>query len=223
MVKNKKKLKKTVKSPQKSPSSKNPNFSIVSDKLLYVILIVAIFSLIISSYTLYELKFSDNTDKTISLNDFLQKLTSNQELANYKGISPQNIITIDESNLPGLQTQIVGLDSSHIGKFIVQYDDRIVLYDYDNNNILLNEQVKKSEPMPEDFFKKLLAHQELSGVEQENPQGGLLDSVSLQSLQTSLPDVYKDAKVGDYLLRYSDRLIIYDYNSDKIVNAVQLQ
>ena len=37
-----------------------------------------------------------------------------------------------------------------------------------------------------------------------------------------MPDVYKDAKVGDALLRYTTALVIYDYNNDNVVNAVAL-
>ena len=77
--------------------------------------------------------------------------------------------------------------------------------------------------MPQDFFAKLLQHPELQGVGQTQPQGGILDQASLASLKQQLPDVYKDALVGDYLLRYTDRLVIYNYQQDRIVNAVAIQ
>lgn len=74
----------------------------------------------------------------------------------------------------------------------------------------------------EDFFAKLNAHPELSGLENEQPIGGQLDANSLSTLQQQFPNVYANAKVGDFLLRYSTKLIIYDYNNDAIVNAVNL-
>ena len=76
--------------------------------------------------------------------------------------------------------------------------------------------------LPADFLAKLNAHPELAGLENEQPVGGQLDQASLGTLRQQFPNVYANAKVGDFLLRYSTRLIIYDYNSDAIVNAVDL-
>lgn len=76
--------------------------------------------------------------------------------------------------------------------------------------------------LPADFLTKLNAHPELQGLENEQPIGGQLDADSLNTLKQQFPDVYLNAKVGDFLLRYTTRLIIYDYNADVIVNAVNL-
>jgi hypothetical protein len=65
-------------------------------------------------------------------------------------------------------------------------------------------------------------HPELAGLENEQPVGGQIDQASLDTLRQQFPDVYADAKVGDFLLRCTTRLIIYDYNADTIVNAVNL-
>lgn len=75
----------------------------------------------------------------------------------------------------------------------------------------------------DEFFAKLNKHPELKGLQNEQPVGGQLDAASLSTLKQQFPDVYKDAKVGDFLLRYKTKLIIYDYDSDRIVNAVNLQ
>jgi len=76
--------------------------------------------------------------------------------------------------------------------------------------------------LPEDFYAKLNAHPEISGLENEQPIGGQLDQASLDTLRQQFPQVYANAKVGDFLLRYTTRLIIYDYNADAMVNAVNL-
>ena len=76
--------------------------------------------------------------------------------------------------------------------------------------------------LPSDLFTKLNLHPELMGLENEQPLGGQIDELSLETLKQQFPDVYADAKVGDYLLRYSTRLVIYDYNNDEIVNALNL-
>src|SRR3989338_9053491 len=53
--------------------------------------------------------------RTISMNDFLKKLTSHDEMKGYVGVAPLNIIQIHNNNLANLQSQIAGLDASYIG------------------------------------------------------------------------------------------------------------
>ena len=77
--------------------------------------------------------------------------------------------------------------------------------------------------MPADFFTKLFKHAELKGLEKEEPIGGQLDANSLETLKRQFPDVYANTKTGDFLLRYSTKLVIYDYNADRVVNIVNLQ
>ena len=72
------------------------------------------------------------------------------------------------------------------------------------------------------FFTKLNKHVELKGLQNQQPIGGQLDQSSLNTLRQQFPDVYANAKVGDFLLRYQTKLVIYDYNQDRIVNAVNL-
>lgn len=162
--------------------------------------------------------------QAISIEDFLSKLTAHPEAQAYVGISPLNVIQINSNNLPNLQAQIAGLDISYLGSFLVQYTDAIVVYDYNNDAVrgAVRLQQPQQASLPADFSAKLNAHPELKGLESEQPVGGQLDANSLSTLQQQFPNVYANAKVGDFLLRYSTRLIIYDYNNDAIVNAVNL-
>ncbi len=162
--------------------------------------------------------------QAISIEDFLSKLTSHPEAQAYVGVSPLNVIQINSNNLPNLQTQIAGLDISYLGGFLVQYTDAIVVYDYNNDAVrgTVRLQQPQQAALPADFSAKLNAHPELSGLGSEQPAGGQLDANSLSTLQQQFPNVYANAKVGDFLLRYSTKLIIYDYNNDAIVNAVDL-
>ncbi len=161
---------------------------------------------------------------SIDAYDFLAKLTAHPEASSYVGISPLNIIQINTNNIDNLQAQIAGLDTSFLGSFIVQYTDSVVIYDYNNDIILgtVSLQQPQQAELPEDFLTKLNAHPELAGLEAEQPIGGQLDQASLDTLKQQFPDVYANAKVGDFLLRYTTRLIIYDYNADVMVNAVNL-
>ncbi len=191
----------------------------------YLLFVLVITTLIVSSFSLVK------TNKlagavvadTINVNDFLSKLTSHDGTKVYIGVTPLNILQVNQNNLVDLQTQINGLDTSYIGDFIVQYSDNIVIYDYNNDQIkgILNLQQPQPQ-LPADFFTKLNNHAELQGLENEQPTGGQLDEASLNTLKQQFPNVYGNAKVGDFLLRYQTKLIIYDHIQDRIVNSADL-
>ncbi|MDP6138580.1 MAG: hypothetical protein QF655_02935 [Candidatus Woesearchaeota archaeon] len=192
----------------------------------YIIIILIIATLFVSGLVLLDVKQikASLLPQTIDANDFLAKLTAHPEASSYVGISPLNIIQINTNNIDNLQAQIAGLDTSFLGSFIVQYTDSVVIYDYNNDIILgtVSLQQPQQAGLPGDFLTKLNAHPELAGLETEQPIGGQIDQASLDTLMQQFPEVYANAKVGDFLLRYTTRLIIYDYNTDAIVNAVNL-
>lgn len=191
----------------------------------YIIVILILATLIVSVFGLvyaYQVKKAV-VPKAIHINDFLKKLTSHDEMKSYVGIAPLNIIQVNSNNFANLQAQISGLDMSYIGNFIVQYKDKVVVYDYDNNKIKGVVNLEQQQPqLPGDFFTKLNSHSEMQGLQSQQPVGGQLDAASLSTLKQQFPDVYANANVGDFLLRYETRLIIYDYNNDRIVNVVNL-
>ncbi|MBI1935268.1 hypothetical protein HYS31_02405 [Candidatus Woesearchaeota archaeon] len=192
----------------------------------YILIILVLATLtvsIISLMRINELK-KTATPKTVSIEDFLKKLTSHDEMKSLVGIAPLNIIQINNANYANLQAQISGLDVSFIGNYVVQYTDRIVVYDYDNDKFrgIVSLQQPQQGQLPQDFFEKLNKHSELQGLQNQQPVGGQLDAASLNTLKQQFPEVYANAKVGDFLLRYQTRLIIYDYSRDAIVNAVNL-
>ena len=191
----------------------------------YAIIFMIIATFIISIFALlniYQIKKSV-VPTTVNVNDFLKKLTSHNEMKSYVGVAPLNIVQLSNNNLANLQAQISGLDASHIGSFIVQYTDRIVIYDYSNDKLRGNVALQQPQTqLSSDFFTKLNKHVELKGLQNQQPIGGQLDQASLNTLKQQFPDVYANAKVGDFLLRYQTKLVIYDYNQDSIVNAVNL-
>ena len=188
----------------------------------YFLIFLVISTLAVSAVSLfytYELKKA-LVPKNINVKDFLSKLTSHTEMKSYAGVNPLNIVQINSNNFANLQSQISGLYPSYVGSFIVQYSDRIVVYDYDNNKIKGNMNLQPQ--LPTDMLAKLNKHSELKGLEKQQPVGGQLDEASLKTLKEQFPTVYKNAKTGDFLLRYQTKLIIYDYKQDKIVNSVNL-
>lgn len=158
--------------------------------------------------------------------DLIEKLTTNQELSAYKDIRPANIIIVNQENLESLKEQIAGLDASYLGDFILSYNDRIVIYDYDANqiksNIALQQEPEQSQ-LPADFFQKLLTHPEMEGLESENPNGRQLDQATLDQLRGDFPTLYENSEVGDFVLQYTSKLIIYNYQNDVIKDAFDLQ
>lgn len=206
-----------------SSYSRSPN---LLDKpvIQYLIIFSIIATLVISIFSLintYQLK-KVLIVKTINVNDLLKKLTANSEMKGYVGTAPLNIIQINSNNLGNLQSQMSGLDISYISNFIIQYSDRVVVYDYDNDKIKGTFNLQQQAQLPNDLLTKLYKHAELKGLENQKPVVGQLDAASLNTLKQQFPDVYKDSKAGDFLLRYQTKLIIYDYNTDKIVNSVNL-
>lgn len=192
----------------------------------YFIVFSIIATLIISIFALinaYEIK-NMIAPKTINVNDFLKKLTSHNEMKGYVGVAPLNIIQVNNNNFANLRAQINGLDESYIGSFIVQYNDKVVIYDYDNDKISgsVGFQQPQQSQLPPDFFTKLNKHSELDGLQNQQPIGGQIDAASLNTLKQQFPDVYANTKVGDFLLRYKTKLIIYDYAQDRVINIVNL-
>lgn len=191
----------------------------------HIIVLAIIGTLIISVFSLvntYQLKKS-LIPEAVNINDFLKKLTAHNEMKSYVGVAPLNIVQVNNNNIGNLQAQINGLDTSYIGSFIVQYTDRVVIYDYQNDMLRGNVNLQQPQAqLPDDFLTKLYIHPEAQGLQSQQPAGGQIDANSLATLKQQFPDVYANAKVGDFLLRYQTKLIIYDYNADRIVNVVNL-
>lgn len=216
----------SIKLISSSARSYGPRSTHIYEKpfFLYILVLSIIATLVISIFALvsiYQLKKAV-IPKAINLNDFLKKLTSHNEMKGYDGVAPLNVIQINSNNLANLQAQISGLDSSYIGNFIVQYPDRIAVYDYGNDRLRQSLSLQQQPQLPADFFAKLSKHAELQGLQSQQPIGGQLDKASLDALKQQFPDVYANAKAGDFLLRYKTKLVIYDYNQDMVVNAVSL-
>lgn len=213
-------------SPGSSPSSSSYTYreplheTAIFHYILILLITAALIVSIIALLNTNELK-NALVPQTIDINSFLNKLTSHDEMKAYVGVSPLNIVQINSNNIASLQSQIAGLDSSYLGSFIVQYSDATVIYDYQNDAIkgTVNQQQQQ---LPSDLLAKLYAHPEASDLQGQQPVGGQIDASSLATLKQQFPDVYANAKVGDFLLRYQTKLIIYDYNNDRIVNAVSL-
>jgi len=153
--------------------------------------------------------------------DLLDKITANQALSGYKGVTPRLVIKVNKDNLENLKQQISGLNESFIGDYIVNYDDRVVIFDYESGNIVYD--IPLQAQLPADFFTKLLVHPEVKGYENEKPNGRVLDQANLDQLKQTYPTLYKNAEAGDIVLQYSNLLVIYNYQNDQIKDTFNLQ
>ena len=197
-----------------------PDFSPRTSAFNYLLIFLVLATLLISVYsavTAYQLK-NFIISKPLGINDILKKLAAHPEMKNYDGITPQNIVQITSGNLGGLQSQIKDLDVSFFGDFIVQYKDRMVVYNYANDTIKGSVPVQPQ--LPQDFFVKLNKHPEMKSLQGQQPTGGgQLDAQTLESLKQQSPEIYKNAEAGDFVLKYQNKIIIYDYDKDKIINS----
>ena len=190
----------------------------------YFMILLIIATLIISAFALvntYQLK-KFIIPKPIDIKSFISKLTSHTEMKSYAGQTPSNIVQITNNNIGSLQSQIKGLDLSFVGSFLVQFQDKIiVVYDYANDTI---KGVINLQPLlPDDFIAKLNKHNEMKNLQGQKPLAvNQLDESSLSALKSQSPDAYKNAKAGDYILRYQASLVIYDYSKDRIVNSFSI-
>ncbi|MAG08536.1 hypothetical protein CMO89_03615 [Candidatus Woesearchaeota archaeon] len=81
--------------------------------------------------------------------DLLTKLTAHEEMEQYKDVKPFNMVIVKQENLAVLQQQIADIDESYIGSFIITYpDNRLVMYNYAADAILLNQVLQPAETQP---------------------------------------------------------------------------
>lgn len=69
---------------------------------------------------------------------------------------------------------------------------------------------------------RLLLHEEMKGYNGKTATILLLDETNLPPLQEKYPNIYSDAKFGDYVFVYSDLLVVYDFKNDKILKIFNL-
>lgn len=201
----------------------------------YATLVLVILSLVLSGMAYLKVNEIHNLAVPADPQDIHRQLSNNEGAESLQGQNPLGVQEITAGNLATLQSQIAGLDTSYVGDYLVQYQGVIVLYDPDDDVIrgtIDTSQLQQAQQqqltqqqqqqLAQDLFAKLYAHPEVAGLQGQQPQGGQLDQQTLASLQQQLPQVYGDAEVGDFLLRYSDRIVIYDYQNDEIINIVPL-
>jgi len=211
-----------------------PRISYVSEQILAnrpPFLIDAVVGDYLIEYQGATVLYRPNKDEIVNLeqilvlpNDFFDKLYGHTQLANFKDLQP-NVMIVSKSNLESLKSQVLGLDETYIGDFILNYETFLIIYDYTDDEIKSIIPISRSQ---EDsgvtgFFDRLNAHAELADVKDETPEVGRLDEATLNQLKEKNPQVYENAEIGDFILRYSNKLVIYDYEQDLIKSLFVVQ
>lgn len=165
-----------------------------------------------------------NVDKIIRLpEDFDEKLYSHEQISNFKDLNAE-VLKISTQNIETLKQQLIGLDESYLGKYIVNYGTFILVYDYDNDTIDSIVPINTQEQgTVNELLTKLMAHSEMSDVQGQTPEGGQLNAETLAQLRESFPQIYNDAEVGDFVLRYEKKLVIYNFETDTIKKIFNVQ
>ena len=183
--------------------------------IVFLVLLTTLSFSIMAFYNSKQLK-EFIIPKQLDTEDFLAKLRAHPEMQILKEVEPLNIVQITNANLQNIQAQIKDLDASFLGNFLVQYKEAIVVYDYLNDTI--KGMINIPPALPQDFFEKLLAHPELKNYKGQQPTGaGAIDEKILAQLKEQQPDIFRNAKAGDYVVTYQDRVFVFDYEKDKIV------
>ena len=119
-----------------------------------------------------------------------------------------------KEDLKKIQSQIEDINEDHLGSYVLAYPDRIIVYNYEDDVIILRRDVQQQAQLPQDFFIKLFAHPELRGYETKSPTGGRLSEESVQQLAEINPELADSALPGDFILNFPDKTFIYNYEKD---------
>ena len=113
----------------------------------FITLAVVITVLLVLVYAVIQIHIIKSyIPKPILLEGLLKSLTNHPELKAYKNINPINVAQVTPQNLKDLSSGIPGLDQSYLGNIVVVFDDRLVVYDYNNDIIKINFPLAKAKP-----------------------------------------------------------------------------
>jgi len=151
--------------------------------------------------------------------DFGQKLFAHPEVADHQGVNPV-ITKIDQQLLETmLANNAVFFDNAKVGDYLLEWQNLAAIYDY-NNDVIIN--LLRPQQAPADLLVKLAAHEGLEAYAAETPRVSIITADALPQLLQQFPNIYANSQVGNYVLRYADKLVIYDYDSDVVIDSFDL-
>ena len=120
------------------------------------------------------------------------------------------------------------------GDYVLQYPNLIEIYDFEEDKIVkqfpvtnmdlsqpqgpVGGQIGGAQPgLPADFLSKLAVHTGRGG----NPV--VAQIMDVEMLKAEQPAIYEGAKNGQFVVQYSDLLVVYDYEADALVKSFPIQ
>jgi len=169
-----------------------------------------------------------NNDKVINFfkrlslpQDFGQKLMAHNEVSSYANQNLSSVNILDATLIEQGKTANPQLfNNAKAGDYLLQWPDLFVVYDYKNDKIVSTFTPAKA---PADFLQKLLVHPELKEFATETPRVSIITQDALPQLKEQFSNIYQNAKAGDYVVRFDSLLVIYNYDTDKLVDMFNLQ
>lgn len=151
--------------------------------------------------------------------DFALKLFAHPEVQDHSGVNP-TVTILDQQFLDTMrENNATFFDNAKVGDYLVEWQDLVVIYDYDNN-VIINSLIPQQAPA--DLLIKVTAHEGLETYTAETPRVSIVTEDVLPQLLEQFPNIYANAQAGNYVIRYTDKLIIYDYENDFVVDSFDL-
>lgn len=114
------------------------------------IIVLIIFVIVLLGYNIYQVNsIKKLIPKPISVNELLSRLTDKQDFLGYKNTEPVNILQVSTQNLAPLSNEIPGLDETYLGNFVIVYQDRIIVYDFEQDIVKINTPLIRTAPKSE--------------------------------------------------------------------------
>ncbi|NQV09319.1 hypothetical protein HQ529_05705 [Candidatus Woesearchaeota archaeon] len=151
--------------------------------------------------------------------DFGQKLFAHPEVADHVGTDP-TITRIDDQFLETMRENSQEFfNSANIGDYLLEWSDLAVIYDYATDSLV---NILRPQQAPADLLTKLTSQPGLESYATETPRVSIVTADVLPQLLEQFPNIYTNAEAGNYVVRYADKLVIFDYNSNAVVDSFDL-
>lgn len=99
------------------------------------------------------------------------------------------------------------------GDYLVITPENAYLYDFKADVVKKIIPVQVRAPLPEDFYQKLTQHVQITA----EPQVQQIENIA--ELKQAQPEIYANAKDGDFVVVFANTILVYDYAADQIVDS----
>lgn len=146
--------------------------------------------------------------------DFSQRLFAHAEVQDHREQDADLTLITEDSLVTARQNNPDFFENAEAGYYLLQWQDLSILYNYEDD-VILN--LFRLQLAPADLLAKLTAHPELNDYANQVPRVSIVTEDVLPELQEQFPNIYANAYAGNFVLRFDDKLVLYDYENDVLV------